>query len=148
MIAKLKGLLFGGDTSVSVLSDVVLTVFRIFIGLAMAFAHGLGKVPPSEGFIGKVSSMGFPMPTIFAWGAGLSELVGGVLLAIGLCSRISAFFLAVTLGVAAFMAHADDIFGDGSFGGAEKALLFFFGYLILVVMGSGRIGVDAFLRKK
>ena len=128
-----------------VATDLGLTLFRIFIGLAMALAHGIGKVPPSEGFIGRVGEMGFPMPALFAWGAGISELVLGITLALGLATRFSAFFLAITLGVAAFMAHGEDIFG-GNFKGGEKALLFFFGYIIFLISGSGRFAVDKFFR--
>ncbi|MGB0372924.1 MAG: DoxX family protein [Opitutales bacterium] len=146
MSSKLKAILFGGDTGMGVMTDIGLTIFRVFSGLAMAFAHGLGKVPPSGGFVNKVGEMGFPSPSLFAWGAGLSELVGGILLAIGLCTRISALFLAVTLGIAAFVAHSNDLFGDGSFVGAEKALLFFTGYIIFLFAGSGRFGVDKFIR--
>ena len=145
MAGKLNSLLYGGDSAYSIASDIGLTVFRVFIGLSMAVAHGLGKVPPSEGFVNKVSSLGFPNPALFAWGAGLSELVCGFMLAIGLVTRISAFFLAITMGVAAFMAHGGDIFG-GNFAGGEKALLFFFGYLVFFFSGSGRFSVDSKLR--
>ena len=77
----------------------------------MAFAHGIGKVPPSDGFIGFVGKLGFPAPDFFAWAAGLSELVGGIFIALGLMTRVSGFFLLQTMLVAVFLAHGDDPFG-------------------------------------
>ena len=145
MSGKLKSLLFGGDASMSIATDISITVFRVFIGLAMAFAHGIGKVPPSEGFINKVGEIGFPLPTLFAWGAGLAEFVCGITLALGLLTRVSAFFLAFTLGVAAFVVKGPDIMA-GDFKTAELALLFFFGYIVFLFSGSGRIAVDKFFR--
>ena len=55
-------------------------VFRVFIGLTMAFAHGLGKLPPPQMLIDGVQSMGFPLPIVFAWAAALSEFVGALLI--------------------------------------------------------------------
>ena len=48
-------------------SNLSLLGLRVFAGLAMAFAHGLGKVPPSDRFIGAVENLGFPAPALFAW---------------------------------------------------------------------------------
>ncbi|MCH2155146.1 MAG: DoxX family protein [Opitutales bacterium] len=145
-MSRVKSILFGGQTGLPLLTDLSLTVFRVFVGLTMALAHGWGKTPPSEGFINRTGEMGFPFPTLFAWSASLSELVGGALLAIGLLSRPSAFFLTITLGVAAFIAHGDDIFG-GNFKGGEKALLFFMANLMYTCVGSGRFSIDALIRK-
>lgn len=64
-------------------SDLGLLLFRLFVGLAMAFSHGLGKIPPPEGLVAGVESMGFPMAMAFAWAAGLSEFIGALLLASG-----------------------------------------------------------------
>ena len=120
-----------------------LLVLRLFAGLGMAFGHGIKKLPVSEGFIGSVGKLGFPTPGFFAWAAGLSEFAGGILLAIGLFTRPSALFLATTMGVAAFIRHADD-----PFSGKEKALLYFFVFILYLLIGSGRYGADSALRRK
>ncbi|MEM9998442.1 MAG: DoxX family protein [Bacteroidota bacterium] len=135
---QLRTLLFASERSLAV--GLGLLVLRLFAGLAMAFAHGLGKVPPSEGFIEATAGLGFPAPTLFAWMAGLAELVGGVLVALGLLTRPASFFLVVTMAVAAFGAHAGDPFGD-----KEMALLYGAVFLCTMLTGSGRFGLDRFL---
>lgn len=52
--------------------DLDLVIFRLFVGLSMALAHGSGKMPPSDKFLAGVEALGFPMPIVFAWAAGLS----------------------------------------------------------------------------
>ncbi len=139
---QIKKLLFGGFETQNRLGDFGLLLLRLFTGLALSFAHGMGKVPPNEQFIQGVSNLGFPMPYFFAWCAAFAEFFGGMLLAIGLFTRPSAFLIAVTMGVAAFVAHAADPFQR-----KEMALLFFFIALAFLFMGSGRYGIDNLIRK-
>lgn len=124
-------------------TDVMLALFRIYVGLSLALAHGMGKVPPSEGFIGHTADLGFPFPTFFAWAAGLSEFLGGILLALGLLTRPAAFFIAFTMFVAGFINHGDDPFGS-----AEKAYLFMGLGIVYMVIGAGRLSLDHFVRRK
>lgn len=139
---RFRSLLFGsGETSTA--TDVGLLILRLGVGLPLAFAHGTGKIPPSAGFIEGVSGMGFPAPVLFAWAAGLAELLGGLLLALGLATRPAAFFVACTMAVAFFVRHADDTFAD-----AEKALLFLVGALALLAAGAGKYAVDAVFRRR
>lgn len=130
-----------GTTSNARATDVGLLMLRVFAGLALAVAHGAGKFPPSAGFIDGVAKMGFPQPMIFAWAAAVAELIGGVLLAIGLLTRPSAIFIAITMGTAAFVRHAAD-----PFSGKEKALLFLAVAVLFVFAGAGRYSIDALMR--
>ena len=123
--------------------DLGLLIFRLFVGLTMAFAHGLGKLPPSEQLIGGVSSMGFPMPVVFAWAAALAEFAGGVLIAGGLFTRHASLFLGFTMGVAAFVAHSADPFNV-----KEMALLYLASCVLLFFTGAGRFSLDSSIRKK
>ena len=132
-----------GEEVKSKVMNIALAGLRIFAGLSIAFGHGMGKVPPSDGFIGSVGKMGIPFATFFAWSAGASELFGGILLALGLFTRPSAFFLAMTMCVAAFIRHGDD-----PFSGKEKALLFLMVFILYLLVGSGKYGLDNYLRKK
>jgi putative oxidoreductase len=137
-----KKLVFGTNNSYSLKTDIGLLLLRVFAGLSMAFAHGMGKVPPSDGFIRGVGKMGFPMPELFAWSAGLSEFLGAILIAIGFLSRPSAFFLSITMLVAALIKHG----GDG-FGSQEKPLLYAFVFILIMLAGPGRFSVDGKIRK-
>lgn len=122
--------------------DMALMLLRVFIGLAMAFSHGLGKVPPPEQLISGVAAMGLPAPEFFSWCAALAEFVGGILIAIGLLTRPAAAFLVITMAVAGFVVHAADPFGV-----KEMAFLYFFAGLFFMIHGAGRWSVDALITK-
>jgi putative oxidoreductase len=107
----------------------------------MAFGHGLGKLPPSEAFMGGVAELGFPLPHLFAWAAGLSEFVGGLFLAAGLFTRPSAMLVAITMAVAAFGRHALDPFNI-----KELALLYLLMALIFVARGASKWSVDNIIK--
>lgn len=131
-----------GSSSQSSSVDAGLLVVRLFAGLAMAFGHGLGKLPPSEKFIEGVANLGFPLPFLFAWAAALSEFLGGLLVAIGLLTRPAALSLALTMATAAFLRHADDPFSS-----REKALLYLVIAILLVITGAGRYSIDRLVRR-
>jgi putative oxidoreductase len=136
-------LIFGGVGIRSTAGNIGLLILRVFAGLGLAFAHGIGKVPPSERFIAGVVKLGFPLPTLFAWAAGASELLGGVFLAAGFMTRPAAFFVACTMATAAFIRHAAD-----PFGGKEKALLYLCIAIFYFFVGAGRFSIDGFIRKQ
>lgn len=136
-----KSLLFGIHKDKS--GHIGLLFLRLFAGLAMAFTHGAGKIPPSEKFIAGIANLGFPAPEFFAWTAGLSEFVGGIFIAIGLFTRPSAFFLTITMFVAAFLKH-----GDEAFGAQEKALLYAVLAILLLIQGPGKYSLDWLIGKK
>jgi putative oxidoreductase len=119
-------------------NDLALLVLRMFTGLAMALAHGIGKVPPKEGFVNGVGELGFPAPLLFAWAAGLAEFAGGLLLAAGLFTRPAALMILMTMLVAAFRRHAADPFDV-----KEKALLYAAVAFFFLIAGGGRLALDA-----
>lgn len=123
-------------------TDLGLLVLRVSAGVALALAHGKGKFPPSQRFIDGVANMGFPLPEVFAWAAAGAELLGGLLLAIGLLTRPSAILIACTMATAFFVRHANDPFGD-----KEKAFLFLVIAVLFVLAGAGRYSIDAMLKK-
>ncbi|MER3430859.1 MAG: DoxX family protein [Blastocatellia bacterium] len=138
----MRKILVGGQRSLSVPANAGLTLLRVFTGIALAFGHGIGKIPPSKGFIETTAKLGFPAPAIFAWAAALSEFLGGVLLAIGLLTRPAAFFIAFTMLVALIGVHRADPFQK-----QELAFLYFFIALAFLFKGSGDWSIDALLRK-
>lgn len=124
-------------------NEATLTALRIIAGLLMAFLHGAGKFPPSEKFIEGVASLGFPMPVLFAWAAGSTEFIGGILLAVGLLTRPVAILLAFTMLVAAFGKHIDDPMKV-----KEMALLYFSIAIIFASRGAGKWSLDNLISKK
>lgn len=123
-------------------SDVGLAFLRL-AGLGLAY-HGYQKVfgGNMSKFASGVEEIGFPLPYVFAWAAALSELVGGALVAVGLFTRFGAAFAAITMFVAAFLAHATD-----SFETREKALSYFVIMLCVACIGPGKWSIDGLVRK-
>lgn len=138
----LKKILFGGESGMSPLANAGLTLLRIAAGGALALSHGIGKMPPSDGFIEGTAKIGFPLPVVFAWAAALSEFLGGAFLALGLFTRVSSFFIAVTMLVALVGVHRADPFQK-----QELAFLYLFIALAFMLKGSGDWSIDSFLRK-
>ncbi len=138
----LKKILFGGESGLSPLANAGLTLLRIFAGAALALSHGIGKMPPSDGFVEATAKLGFPLPGVFAWAAALSEFLGGAFLALGLFTRVSSFFIAFTMLVALLGVHRADPFQK-----QELAFLYFFIALAFMLKGSGDWSIDSFLRK-
>ena len=139
----MKKVLFNTETHYSKSLNLGLLFLRLGAGLIMAFAHGMGKIPPSDGFIGFVGSLGFPAAVVFAWFAGLTEFIGALFVSLGLATRLSSLMLAGTMFVAAFMAHGADPFAK-----QEKAIIYLIVCLAIFFTGPGKYSVDALIDKK
>lgn len=119
-------------------------LLRVFTGIGL-LTHGIPKLaagPDRWAGIGQVvTNIGFPGPAVF-WGfmAAFAESFGAALLIVGLMTRASAFLIAVTMAVAAFVAHGND-----PFAGREMALLYLFISLMFMLKGAGSYAVDRFL---
>ena len=138
----LREIFFGGESGLSISANLGLTILRVFCGVALMLVHGVEKLPPSENFIGLTAKLGFPVPTFFAWSAGLAEFVGGGLLALGLFTRMSSFFIAFTMVIAVFVVNA----GEG-FIPRERGLLYFFIAIMFLLKGAGDWSIDSLIRK-
>ncbi|KFA89911.1 DoxX family protein [Archangium violaceum] len=117
------------------------TLVRVVFGLTLALAHGLPKVTGDiSRFAEGVAGLGFPIPLFFAWCAALAELVGGLLVALGLFTRPAAAFAAFTMVVALYRHRVDP------FGRMELALLYLAVLAAAVLVGGGPYSVDAKVR--
>lgn len=87
-----------------------------------------------------------PLPPLML-AAGILEVFGGGLVALGLFTRPVAFILSGEMAVAYFMAHAPQHFYP-LFNGGESAVLFCFVFLYFVFAGPGPWSLDAIVRKK
>jgi putative oxidoreductase len=132
---NVKRFLFATNSGTA--GQVGVLILRLFAGLVMAFVHGMGKFPISEQLIQGVAGIGFPMPVVFAHAAALAELVGGVLLAIGLFTRPAAIFMAFTMFVAGVFVHGADPFNV-----KELAFLYMFVCIFFACYGGGRFAID------
>jgi putative oxidoreductase len=118
----------------------LLSIFRIVVAL-LFLEHGTAKL------------LGFPHVEMFAniqlvsmiGVAGILELVGGALLAIGLFSQITAFVLSGEMAVAYFMVHAPQGFFP-LINQGEGAVFYCFAFLYLAAAGPGPWSVDRLRR--
>ncbi|QCL89571.1 DoxX family protein [Agrobacterium sp. LC34] len=111
-----------------------LAALRIIAAL-LFIEHGTQKL---FGF--PASQMEGSLPTLMLVAA-LLELVGGILVLIGLFTRPVAFILSGQMAVAYFMAHAPSSFFPALNGG-DAAILFCFVFLYFVFAGPGAFSVD------
>jgi putative oxidoreductase len=76
------------------------------------------------------------------WFAGAIELVGGILLLVGLFTRAAAFILSGEMAFAYFIGHSPKGFYPLTNGG-EAAVLFCFVFLYIAAAGAGPWSIDA-----
>ncbi len=129
------------DTLAASWAPRLLSILRIMSGLLL-LQHGTAKYLK----IPVVPSMANVSPTSMSGIAGILELVGGVLLILGLFTRPTAFILSGMTAVAYFTAHAPRGFYP-ILNAGELAALYCFAFLYLAAAGPGPWSVDA-ARKK
>jgi putative oxidoreductase len=110
----------------------MLSILRIMVGL-LFMEHGLAKV---LGFPLQPNHAPYALLTLNPGLQGMLELVGGLLLALGLFTRTVAFVLAGDMAVADFMAHAPRGFFP-LLNGGELAIVYCFIFLYFWVAGGG-----------
>jgi putative oxidoreductase len=71
-----------------------------------------------------------------------SEFFCSIFLLAGLFTRLVVIPMIVGISVAIFKAHNGEIFGDG-----EHAALFLTGFLVLLIVGPGKLSVDGMMGK-
>ena len=79
--------------------------------------------------------------------AGMLEVAGGLLLMLGLFTRLAAFILSGQMAVAYFMAHAPKAPLLPLLNGGEAAALFSFVFLYLAAAGGGTWALDNLFKK-
>lgn len=70
-----------------------------------------------------------------------AEFFCSALLILGLFTRLAAIPLIITMAVALFKAHNGELFGDG-----ETAAIYLFGYVVVVLLGPGKISIDGLVK--
>ena len=115
----------------------MLSILRIVTGL-LFMEHGLQK------FFG-FPAAGPELNTLL-WTQDAIELIGGLLLLLGIFTRLVAFIMAGDMAVAYFMAHFPKSLFPVANGG-DAAILYCFVFLFLFVAGGGAWSVDQSLKR-
>ena len=123
------------------LAPYFLSLLRLIAGLLL-LEYGTMKIlhfPYAEYFANV-------QPFTLIWVAGLLELIGGALVAVGLFTRCAAFVLAGEMAFAYFIGHAPNGFYPALNEGVA-AVLFCFVFLYLSAAGGGPLSLDRIIRR-
>jgi putative oxidoreductase len=133
----------------TLLQSLFLLVIRLYWGWQF-FLTGKGKLMNLQKTTEFFQSLGIPLPHIQAIMCGTIECFGGLLLLVGLFSRLISIPMIILLIVAYLTADIDKarlIFGDpDKFIGADE-FLFLFAVVLVFVFGPGKFSIDWIIRK-
>jgi putative oxidoreductase len=129
---------YGGRSRFAAYTPYALALLRVVVGFLFV-QHGTAK------FFGVPHVAALEGVQLFSLVgvSGVLELVGGLLLLIGLFTRLTAFVLSGEMAVAYFMMHAP----HGSplspmLNGGEPAVLYCFIFLLIAAAGAGAWSID------
>jgi putative oxidoreductase len=131
------------------LQSPFLLILRLYWGWQF-FLTGKGKLMNLDRTAEFFQSLNIPLPKLNALMAGSTECFGGLLLLLGLGSRIISVPLAFTMVIAYLTADRDKVIGifqnPDAFVTATP-FLFFLVVLIVLIFGPGAFSVDAIIRR-
>ncbi len=123
-------------------------LLRVPLGLSFTF-HGWGKLfseNGTEGFAGFLAKIGIEPSYLFAVLTGITETFGGMLIIIGLLTRLAAASHVILMTVIIFAVHIKQpVFGQGSF---ELQLFMLVMSVILLIQGGGKFSADSMISAK
>ncbi|MDR7235440.1 DoxX family protein [Neobacillus drentensis] len=116
-------------------NEIGALILRVTLG-AIFFIHGVVKFQGGiENTAGWFESLGLPGAT--AYGVALLEIIGGILLIIGLATRlVAALFALLMIGATVKVKLAIGLLGNGQMAGYELDLAFLAIAVYLVINGS------------
>ena len=134
------------------MNDAAALLLRVAAGLIF-LPHGWSKIAGEGGSAQFAAGLAenFGIPTFLGHAAAYAELAGGVLLIVGLLTRIDALLLAITMFVAAFVVQLPDALFEIPPGanrffvamrGIETPLAMFAICAALLLTGPGRLSLD------
>ena len=127
------------------LRPLAIPILRIIVGGTMAW-HGFKKfdagIDGTEAFFDFLS---IPAPGFFAWVVALLELIGGIMIVLGLLTRVVSLLFVIELLVAVFRyKYGEDVgFIGVDQAGAELDWALIAGFVTLLAYGAGPWSVDA-----
>ncbi|HSF48446.1 MAG TPA: DoxX family protein [Burkholderiales bacterium] len=122
--------------------DIGKLVLRLTLGI-LILLHGIAKLVGGVAGVEKMlQSIG--LPSYFAFGVYVGEVLAPILVIIGLYARVGAGIIVVNMLFAVALAHRQEVFTLGKTGGwaIELQGMFLLTALALALMGPGRISIN------
>jgi putative oxidoreductase len=142
---------YAGVASVfNYLRSPLLLAIRLYWGWQFA-TDGWGKLTHLDRVTSYFATLNLPAPHMTALFVSLVELVGGIVLAIGIGTRLIALILFINMTVAFWTAEKDAFLGvlssPDKFQAAD-AYNYWFAALLILILGPGWFAIDTFLARK
>lgn len=135
--------------AISSLQSPFLLIVRVYWGWQIS-QNGWGKLHNLPHVTQFFASLGLPAPGFTAAFVASFEFTAGILLAVGLLSRIAALGLVIDMTMAYLTADRDSFFAffsnPGKFYGADPFIFLFVGLLILI-FGPGKLSLDGLFKR-
>ena len=134
-------------------NDVTIALMRLVLGIVF-FAHGSQKAMGWFGGYGWNGTMRaftgmLHIPAFFAACAILAEFVGGILLIVGLFSRLAALGIAIVMMVAILKVHLHNgLLGTPQAPGFEHPLVCLALAALIIMKGGGALSLDRLLARE
>src|SRR3989338_4981472 len=133
------------------LNGWALTLLRLILGIIFAY-HGYIKLFLPGGFKGTANffiAIGIPLPVYSALLVSVAEFIGGILLLIGLLTRLASLILIIEMLVALFKVHLKQgFFISTTAYGYEFILLILAALVVVLVNGAGKLSVGKKFKNK
>ena len=111
------------------LSRLIIGAIFIYAGYSKIFLMGMENV---AGMFGE--QFGFPAPVFFAWLTAVAELLAGVMLVLGVWTKMAALVLTVVMLVALFVVHIKNDWDQGT----QYVLAIIAALMPLLTVGGGK----------
>jgi putative oxidoreductase len=136
-------------SSANLLQSPLLLVLRVYFFWQL-FQTGQGKLAHLDKITEYFASLGIPFPGFNAALAGATETFGGLLLVVGLASRLTAIPVAITMAVAYLTADFEAV--TSFFSNPDKFVQaapfpFLLAALVVLAFGPGRFSLDAWISR-
>ena len=138
---KLRTILRGTEP----LTQYYIVIIRVVMGMLFIY-HGrqLFDSKAMAGFATWLDKdLHFPFPLLMAYLRTGAEFFGGIMLILGLFTRLASFLICFTMLVAGFVVDKGDFFGEGEMPFAYAAILF-----TIFLAGPGKLSLDNYFFKK
>ena len=127
------------------LKDIPLLLMRLVLAYGF-WGPAMMKWNNMSGIADWFDSMGYPFPTLNAYLAGTTELLGAVLMVIGIGTRIISIPMMFIMFIAIFTVHISNGFEAGN-NGFEIPLYYLIMLFTLMIYGPGKYSLEGLLRR-